>query len=104
MNVSPQFRANLSLTNRPFLAIGSNLKQLAANCNTTATHIGSVFIVRGFGAVFGAIASAKLYRLAGGNRIMLTSLVVLSGLIMALPFVRDVCEYCEWIFMGKLMV
>jgi len=43
------------------VAIGSNLKVLADNCHTTATHIGTVFIVRGIGAVVGAVASAKLY-------------------------------------------
>jgi hypothetical protein len=71
-------------------AIGSNLKQLAVNCNTTATKIGTVFIARGLGAVTGAIASAKLYRLCGGNNVMIVTLLLLCFLIMSLPLIKDV--------------
>jgi len=72
------------------VAIGSNLKQLASNCHTTATHIGSVFIVRGAGAVIGAVSSAKLYRCMNGNRVMFVTLMLLTGLVMVLPVVTDV--------------
>lgn len=72
------------------VAIGSNLKQLASNCHTTATRIGSVFIVRGIGAVFGAVMSAKLYKWFNGNYVMVITLCFLSGLIMILPLVADI--------------
>jgi hypothetical protein len=41
------------------VALGSTLEDLAKNVEKTATKIGTVFIFRGFGAIFGAIASAK---------------------------------------------
>jgi len=72
------------------VAIGSNLKQLADNCNTTTTHIGTVFIVRGVGAIFGAVVSAKVYRFAPGNRVMMVTLLFLSLLVMVLPVVGDI--------------
>ena len=74
------------------VAIGSNLKQLADNCHTTATRIGTVFIVRGVGAVVGAVASSKLYRVASGNYVMIVALLILVVLIMVLPVVSDICE------------
>jgi predicted MFS family arabinose efflux permease len=72
------------------VAIGSNLKQLASNCNTSATKLGTVFIARGVGAIFGAICSAKLYRWFRGNRVMILVLFILSALVLLLPMVSDI--------------
>ena len=41
------------------VALGSTLSSLAANVGKTATEVGTVFITRGFGAILGAIFSAK---------------------------------------------
>lgn len=74
------------------VAIGSNLRGLAANCNMSATQLGTVFIARGAGAIFGAVASSKLFCWfrSTGNRVMILTLVALSILVMILPAVSDV--------------
>ena len=72
------------------VAIGSNLSSLARNCGTTATHLGTVFIARGVGAVAGAIASAIIYKHLAGNLIMSVALFFLAGLVMILPVISDV--------------
>lgn len=66
------------------------MKQLAANCDTSATRLGTVFIARGAGAIFGAVASSKLYKFFPGNRVMILTLLMLSILVMILPAVSDV--------------
>lgn len=72
------------------VAIGSTLDTLAENCGTTSTAIGSVFLARGAGAVFGAIVSAKLYEWFHGNSVMMLALASLTGLLVYLPFITDV--------------
>jgi len=68
------------------VALGSTLEELAENVGYTSTEIGSVFIARGIGAVFGAIFSAKLYLWYQGNHVMACSLIIITGLIFALVF------------------
>lgn len=72
------------------VALGSTLGTLAENCNTTATQIGTVFIARGIGAVFGAIFSAKLYLWFQGNNVMAAALLLITILLIALPFNKSV--------------
>lgn len=52
----------------------------------TATNIGTVFIARGCGAVFGAIFSAKLYKWFQGNHVMGLCLLCITFLLCTLPF------------------
>ena len=53
-------------------AIGSTLDQIAIDCNTTSTAIGTVFLARGAGAILGAVMSAKFYAPpTKGNNIMM---------------------------------
>jgi predicted MFS family arabinose efflux permease len=67
------------------VALGSTLDELADNVGYDATDVGTVFIARGLGAVFGAIFSAKLYRWFQGNYVMTVSLIIICSLIATLP-------------------
>ena len=68
------------------VAFGSTLKQLAENVGEKTTDIGSVFITRGVGAVFGALASSKLYMWFRGNRVLTCSLLLIATILALLPF------------------
>jgi len=68
------------------VAIGSNLEDFAEACDTTSTDIGTVFVARGVGAIFGAIMSAKLYLWYQGNYVMTFSLASIAILLLSLPF------------------
>lgn len=68
------------------VAIGSSLSDFADNCNTTSTDLGTVFIARGVGAIFGAISSAKLYLWYPGNNVLSISLTSIAILLFILPF------------------
>jgi predicted MFS family arabinose efflux permease len=68
------------------VALGSSLEQLAERVGTVSTEVGSVFIARGVGAIFGAIFSAKLYGSLPGNTAMMWVLLSLGGLLLWLPF------------------
>lgn len=52
----------------------------------TATQIGTVFIARGVGAVFGAIFSSKLYMWFHGTHVMAYSLLLIMVVLITLPF------------------
>lgn len=67
------------------VALGSTLDDLAENCGYTATQVGTVFIARGLGAVFGAICSAKLYAWFQGNHVMSIALTIITILLAVLP-------------------
>lgn len=72
-------------------AIGSTLDEIATNCGTTSTAVGTVFIARGAGAVAGALVSAKLYAPpTKGNTVMMSTMFVLTGLLMYIPFLTSV--------------
>jgi len=72
------------------VALGSTLDDIAENCGTTSTKVGSVFIARGCGAVFGAVVSAKLYKWFNGNYVMTCTLIFLSTILMYMPFLDSV--------------
>jgi hypothetical protein len=74
------------------VALGSTLTHLAENCGTTATYVGAVFVTRGGGAIFGAISSAKLYEVFEGNKVITTTLIILAGVLVYMPFVNQVWE------------
>jgi len=74
------------------VAIGSNLKQIAVHCGTSATRIGTVFVSRGMGAMLGAVMSSKAYRWWEGNRVMVISLSALFVLLLILPILTSVCK------------
>lgn len=72
-------------------AIGSTLDQIAIDCNTTSTAIGTVFLARGAGAIFGAVLSAKIYAPPSrGNYIMMYTMAALTVLLMYIPFIDSV--------------
>lgn len=68
------------------VAIGSNLSDLAENCGTESTSIGTVFVARGAGALLGAVASAKFYLWYQGNHVMAVALGFITLLLWSLPF------------------
>lgn len=72
-------------------AIGSTLDQVAVDCGTTSTAIGTVFLARGAGAILGATASAKLYAPpTRGNMVMEYTMVGLTAMLMYIPFITNV--------------
>lgn len=74
------------------VALGSTLSDLAGQCDTTATAVGVVFITRGCGAIAGAIASYKLYETFDGNYVISTAILVLSGILIMMPFIFRVWQ------------
>eukprot|EP00752_Nemacystus_decipiens_P010278 g9159.t1 len=72
------------------VALGSTLDDLAENCDTTATDVGSVFIARGVGAVLGAVVSSKLYLWMRGNTVMSIILLLLTSVLVYMPFITSV--------------
>ena len=83
------------------VALGSTLTSLAANIGLDATQVGTVFITRGFGAILGAICSAKLYQWFPGNYVMFAGLLCISVLLTALPFNKsDVMLHILFLFLG----
>lgn len=84
------------------VALGSTLSSLANDCGTTATRVGTVFIARGIGAISGALSSARLYSPPRpGNLVMVFVLLVLSGVLLYMPFVKDVWVlHVTWFFLG----
>eukprot|EP00640_Fibrocapsa_japonica_P001173 CAMPEP_0113939948 /NCGR_PEP_ID=MMETSP1339-20121228/6157_1 /TAXON_ID=94617 /ORGANISM="Fibrocapsa japonica" /LENGTH=424 /DNA_ID=CAMNT_0000943597 /DNA_START=12 /DNA_END=1286 /DNA_ORIENTATION=+ /assembly_acc=CAM_ASM_000762 len=72
------------------VALGSTLEYLAENCKTSSVEIGSVFIARGIGSIFGSIMSAKIY-IWGPPRLMMISALLGFALALAwLPLVTSV--------------
>lgn len=53
-------------------------------------QVGSVFIARGVGAVIGAVVSSKLYLWMRGNNVMSIVLLLLTGILMYMPFITSV--------------
>jgi len=83
------------------VALGSTLSSLAANVGKSATEVGTVFITRGFGAILGAIFSAKLYQWYSGNYVMFVGLLCISILLMMLPFNKsDIMLHILFLFLG----
>lgn len=56
----------------------------------TRLQVGSVFIARGVGAVLGAVVSSKLYLWMRGNTVMSVVLLLLTGVLMYMPFITSV--------------
>mmetsp|Transcript_24302 Transcript_24302/g.75945 ORF Transcript_24302/g.75945 Transcript_24302/m.75945 type:complete len:451 (+) Transcript_24302:77-1429(+) len=84
------------------VALGSTLSSLAADCGTSATRVGTVFIARGAGAVTGALSSARLYSPPRpGNLVMVFVLLALAGVLLYMPFVKDVWVlHVTWFLLG----
>ncbi|KAJ8614434.1 hypothetical protein CTAYLR_000779 [Chrysophaeum taylorii] len=84
------------------VALGSTLSSLAADCGTTATRVGTVFIARGIGAITGALSSARLYSPPRpGNLVMVFVLLALASVLLYMPFIHDVwiLHLC-WFLLG----
>jgi hypothetical protein len=83
------------------VALGSTLSLLAANVGKDATEVGTVFVTRGCGAIFGAVFSAKLYQWFPGNYVMFVGLLCISVLLVMLPFNKsNVVLHVLFLFLG----
>jgi predicted MFS family arabinose efflux permease len=71
-------------------AIGSTLDSLAKKCGTTALKVSTVFLARGAGAIFGSMASGKLYTMFHGNYVMVCALLWITITMMLLAFCSSV--------------
>ena len=67
------------------VVLGSTLEDLAELCGTTSTEVGTVFIARGIGAIFGAIVSSKLYECFPGNQVLIGALLSVAVVLVYLP-------------------
>jgi len=72
------------------VALGSTLEDLAARCGTSSVEVGSVFIARGAGAMFGSAVSAKLYTAFKSQTIMALVLLTFAIVLTWLPLVKTV--------------
>eukprot|EP00612_Vaucheria_litorea_P003086 CAMPEP_0171460964 /NCGR_PEP_ID=MMETSP0945-20130129/5617_1 /TAXON_ID=109269 /ORGANISM="Vaucheria litorea, Strain CCMP2940" /LENGTH=305 /DNA_ID=CAMNT_0011987247 /DNA_START=78 /DNA_END=992 /DNA_ORIENTATION=+ len=72
------------------VALGSTLQELAENAGRVSTDVGSVFIARGFGAICGAVTSAKLYQSINGNIVILWTILGMCAILLYLPFISTV--------------
>jgi len=72
------------------VALGSTLEDLAENCGTTSVDVGSVFVARGAGAMFGSASSAKLYKQFTGTSVMCGMLFFFAVCLMYMPFLTNV--------------
>ena len=83
------------------VALGSTLSMLAANVGKNATEVGTVFVARGCGAIFGAVFSAKLYQWFPGNYVMFVGLLCISVLLVMLPFNKsNLVLHVLFLFLG----
>ena len=74
------------------VVIGSTLEALAANVGKSTTEIGSIFLSRGVGSILGAVSCSKLYNWYNGNDVITGALVVVSIVLLMLPFSTYVSE------------
>jgi MFS family permease len=83
------------------VAIGSTFEDLAQKVHRQTTSIGSVFIARGAGSVFGAILCSKLYKWFPGNFVMFVSLLGITLALILTPFVGSVTQlHASFFFLG----
>ena len=83
------------------VALGSSLEDLAENIGLESTDIGTVFIARGVGAIFGAVISAKIYRWFPGNLVMTIALTLIIVLLLSLPFNKSyIILHVYFLFLG----
>ena len=80
------------------VAIGSTFEDLANQIGRKTTSIGSVFIARGAGSIFGAVCCSKLYRWFPGNYVMLVSLIGIMFLLMLIPFTSTISQLHVFFF------
>lgn len=80
------------------VALGSTLEVLAHQVARTTTSIGSVFIARGSGSIFGSIICSKLYRWFPGKSVLLITLISIMVTLILLPFTSTVCQLYFYFF------
>lgn len=74
------------------VAIGSTFEDLAYNVNRSTTELGTVFIARGIGSIFGTVSCSKLFRWFSGNYVMSGSLFIVMLMLIAIPFSSNVFQ------------
>ncbi len=83
------------------VALGATLDDLSSNVGVKSTNLGTVFIARGCGAVFGAIVSSFLYAQFKGNSVLIFTLSGVVVLMLLLPICHSsVLLHIEFLFLG----
>ncbi|CAN0450096.1 unnamed protein product, partial [Ectocarpus sp. 12 AP-2014] len=80
------------------------LEDLAINCGTTSTKVGTVFVAKGAGTGVGALMSPKLYISVRGNTVLSVGLVILSAILLYFPFLSSVFTLHLAFFVQGLVV
>ncbi|CAN0252299.1 unnamed protein product, partial [Ectocarpus sp. 4 AP-2014] len=80
------------------------LEDLAINCGTTSTKVGTVFVAKGAGTGIGALMSPKLYLSVRGNTVLSVGLVLLSAILLYFPFLSSVFTLHLAFFVQGLVV
>eukprot|EP00595_Chromulina_sp_UTEXLB2642_P001678 CAMPEP_0196766934 /NCGR_PEP_ID=MMETSP1095-20130614/32929_1 /TAXON_ID=96789 ORGANISM="Chromulina nebulosa, Strain UTEXLB2642" /NCGR_SAMPLE_ID=MMETSP1095 /ASSEMBLY_ACC=CAM_ASM_000446 /LENGTH=297 /DNA_ID=CAMNT_0042132001 /DNA_START=23 /DNA_END=913 /DNA_ORIENTATION=+ len=95
------YMAAMGVCGLVLVALGSTLGDLADNVGLSPTNLGSVFIARGFGAVLGAISSAKIYVWFAGNHVMSAALGFIFVLLLIMPYIRTSLDlHVCFLFLG----
>jgi len=80
------YMAAMGVSGLVLAAIGQVLSKLAQNLGMVAIDIGSVFLVRGLGAIIGAMLSAKLYVWFKVNIVIGVGLVLVAWIFLLIPY------------------
>ncbi|CAM9799138.1 unnamed protein product, partial [Ectocarpus fasciculatus] len=80
------------------------LEDLAINCGTTSTKVGTVFVAKGAGTGVGVLISPKLYLSFRGNTVISVGLVLLSAILLYFPSLSRVSTLHLAFFVQGLIV
>uniref|UniRef100_A0A7S3UWT4 Major facilitator superfamily (MFS) profile domain-containing protein n=1 Tax=Heterosigma akashiwo TaxID=2829 RepID=A0A7S3UWT4_HETAK len=83
------YMAAMAVCGIVLVALGSSLEDLAENCGTTSVEVGTVFVARGAGAMFGSASSAKVYKMYSGTSVMCSGLFFLAVVLTYMPFLTS---------------
>lgn len=79
------YMASMGICGLVLVSLGQKLMYLATHVGLTPQEIGTVFVLRGIGAVVGSLLSAALYHEYSGNRIITLALMIIFLVLLLLP-------------------
>ena len=83
------------------VAIGSTFETLANQVNRSTTEIGTVFLMRGLGSIFGTISCSKLFSWFSGNYVLSSSLALMMFMLFLIPFsINSIQLHVYFFFLG----
>lgn len=86
LNVSVTYLLAMGICGLVLVALGATLDDITDNFGKDSTDVGTVFIARGAGAIFGAIGSSVVFAKFEGNKVICVSLVGVAAVMATLPF------------------